>query len=100
MHKQNLELTNYLFNYKFIMKIIVLGGDGFCGCPVSLSLSINHEVLIIDNFFRRNIDTELSISSLTPIKTLEERLKTWNLKHYFLISMVLYWIQRQTLFIR
>ena len=63
------------------MKIIVLGGDGFCGWPVSLSLSTSHDVLIIDNFFRRNIDTELSISSLTPIKTLEERLKVWNLNN-------------------
>lgn len=70
------------------MKIIVLGGDGFCGWPVSLSLSINHEVLIIDNFFRRNIDTELSISSLTPIKTLEERLKIWNLNNIKPINFI------------
>lgn len=60
------------------MKLIILGGDGFCGWPVSLKLSLDHEVLIIDNFFRRDIDIELNISSLTPLSSLEDRLHAWN----------------------
>ncbi len=60
------------------MKILVLGGDGFCGWPTSLHLSAaGHEVVIADNFARRNADIELEASSLTPISPLGTRLKTW-----------------------
>ena len=47
------------------MKIIILGGDGFCGWPTSLRLAASgHEILIIDNLSRRLIDTKLSSSEL------------------------------------
>lgn len=60
------------------MKIIVLGGDGFCGWPTALHLSnVGHEIIIVDNLSRRNIDNELNVSSLTPISSVETRLKTW-----------------------
>jgi UDP-sulfoquinovose synthase len=60
------------------MKIFVLGGDGFCGWPVALSLSANgHETWIVDNFCRRRIDDEIGSNSLTPIKSLPERLAAW-----------------------
>ncbi len=60
------------------MKIIVLGGDGFCGWPTSLHLSnLGHEIIIVDNLSRRNIDNELNVSSLTPISSVDTRLKTW-----------------------
>ncbi|MCD5322859.1 MULTISPECIES: NAD-dependent epimerase/dehydratase family protein [Pontibacillus] len=59
-------------------KIFVLGGDGFCGWPTSLHLSnIGHEVVIIDNLSRRNIDNELEADSLTPIKPMGTRIKAW-----------------------
>jgi UDP-sulfoquinovose synthase len=49
-------------------KVIVLGGDGFCGWPTSLYLSDQgHDVVIVDNLSRRNIDIELGCDSLTPI---------------------------------
>ncbi len=61
------------------MKIIVLGGDGFCGWASSLRLSSKgHEVFIFDNLSRRKIDKELKASSLTPIKSIFQRLKIWN----------------------
>lgn len=61
------------------MRIIVLGGDGFCGWPTSLRLlEAGHEVLIIDNLSRRNIDNELGTNSLTPISSIEERLLSAN----------------------
>ena len=48
------------------MKIIVLGGDGFCGWPTSLHLSkIGHDIVIIDNLSRRSVDIELEVQSLT-----------------------------------
>ena len=60
------------------MKIIVLGGDGFCGWPTSLYLSNKgHQVIIVDNLSRRKIDLELEVNSLTPITFIGERLSTW-----------------------
>ena len=60
------------------MKIIVLGGDGFCGWPTALHLSKRgHEIAIVDNLSRRRIDAELAIQSLTPIRAIEERLAAW-----------------------
>lgn len=60
------------------MKILVLGGDGYCGWPTSLHLSdAGHDVVIVDNCVRRQIDHELSATSLTPIADLKERVKAW-----------------------
>lgn len=60
------------------MKVIILGGDGFCGWPTALHLSaIGHEVVIVDNLSRRNIDNELEASSLTPIAPMGTRIAAW-----------------------
>ncbi len=60
------------------MKVLVLGGDGFCGWPTSLHLSqLGHDVVIVDNLSRRAIDLELEVESLTPIRPLGERLRVW-----------------------
>jgi len=60
------------------LKIIVLGGDGFCGWPTALHLSARgHDVTIVDNLSRRRIDGELGIQSLTPILPITERLAAW-----------------------
>ena len=60
------------------MKVIVLGGDGFCGWPTALHLSnLGHDVVIVDNLSRRKIDIELEVESLTPIRPMSERLAAW-----------------------
>ena len=60
------------------VKVLVLGGDGFCGWPTSLHLSdIGHDVIVIDNISRRAIDVELGVDSLTPITSMQERVKVW-----------------------
>lgn len=60
------------------MKIVVAGGDGFCGWPTALYLSHKgHEVTIVDNLVRREIDDELGSNSVTPILPLEERVSAW-----------------------
>ncbi len=60
------------------MKILVVGGDGFCGWPTSLHLSnLGHDVVIVDNLSRRKIDIELEVESLTPIQPVSVRLSTW-----------------------
>jgi UDP-sulfoquinovose synthase len=60
------------------MRIMVLGGDGFCGWPTALHLSAQgYEVAIVDNLSRRKIDIELECESLTPIRPMGERLGAW-----------------------
>jgi UDP-sulfoquinovose synthase len=60
------------------LRILILGGDGFCGWPTTLHLSAaGHDVAIVDNLARRNADIELEADSLTPITPIGTRLETW-----------------------
>ncbi|APD48107.1 NAD-dependent epimerase/dehydratase family protein [Synechococcus sp. CS-602] len=60
------------------MKVLVLGGDGFCGWPCAVNLADGgHEVVIVDNLSRRKIDIDLGVESLTPIANLQDRLRAW-----------------------
>ena len=60
-------------------KVFVLGGDGFCGWPTALHLAAQgYQVVIVDNLSRREIDVELQVESLTPIRSIDERLNVWN----------------------
>jgi UDP-sulfoquinovose synthase len=60
------------------VRILVLGGDGYLGWPSALHLSAaGHEVGIADNFVRREYDTEMGVSSLVPIRTLDDRVNLW-----------------------
>jgi UDP-sulfoquinovose synthase len=59
-------------------RIIVFGGDGFCGWPTAIGLSMaDFDVTIVDNLSRRKIDIELGCESLTPIRPMHSRLATW-----------------------
>ena len=61
-----------------VLKVLVLGGDGFCGWPTALHLShVGHDVTIVDNLSRRAIDLELEVESLTPIRPIGERIRVW-----------------------
>jgi len=60
------------------MRVLVLGGDGFCGWPTTLYLSDRgHDVTIVDNLSRRKIDIDLEVESLTPIRPIGERIRAW-----------------------
>jgi UDP-sulfoquinovose synthase len=60
------------------VRVLVLGGDGFCGWPTSLYLSERgHDVTIVDNLSRRKIDIDLEVQSLTPIRPIGERIRAW-----------------------
>jgi len=60
------------------VKVIILGGDGFCGWPCAVNLAEqNHDVIIVDNLSRRKIDIDLEVESLTPITSITERLSAW-----------------------
>ena len=57
------------------MKVVVLGGDGFCGWPTALKLAKEgHTVSIVDNLSRRDIDEQLNSYSLTNISSMQERI--------------------------
>ncbi|NJK27907.1 MAG: NAD-dependent epimerase/dehydratase family protein, partial [Coleofasciculaceae cyanobacterium SM2_3_26] len=60
------------------MKVLVIGGDGYCGWATALYLSNRgYEVGIADNFVRRHWDLQLSIDTLTPITPLKQRIDCW-----------------------
>lgn len=60
------------------MRIAILGGDGFIGWPAALHLSnLGHDITIVDNLSRRWIDTELGVQSLTPMDSIQERIRIW-----------------------
>ena len=60
------------------MRVLVLGGDGFCGWPTALHLSARGwDVGVVDNLSRRNIDNELEVQSLTPIRPIGQRIEAW-----------------------
>ena len=60
------------------MKVLVIGGDGYCGWATALHLSNRgYDVGIVDNYIRRLWDLELGSHTLTPIRQLEERLDCW-----------------------
>ena len=58
--------------------VIVLGADGFLGWPTSLHLSAaGHDVVAVDNLIRRQWDVEGGTASLTPIRSMEDRVARW-----------------------
>ncbi len=60
------------------MRVIVIGGDGYCGWATALHLANRgHDVAVMDNFIRRHWDTQLGIETLTPIAPLNRRLERW-----------------------
>ncbi|HEY9729948.1 MAG TPA: NAD-dependent epimerase/dehydratase family protein [Chroococcales cyanobacterium] len=61
------------------MKVLVIGGDGYCGWATALYLSNKgYEVGIIDNLVRRHWDMELGLDTLTPIAPIQRRLQRWH----------------------
>lgn len=60
------------------MKVLVIGGDGYCGWATALHLSNKgYEVGIIDSLVRRHWDTQLGVETLTPIAPIQKRLQRW-----------------------
>jgi UDP-sulfoquinovose synthase len=60
------------------MRILILGGDGYLGWPTAMYFSQRgHEVAIVDNFLRRRMHMERGTDSLTPIRSIHERVQVW-----------------------
>jgi len=60
-------------------KVLVLGGDGYIGWPTAMYLSNQgYEVVVVDNYLRRNLMHDLGVKPLFSSFDLEQRVKIWN----------------------
>ncbi|QGZ91990.1 NAD-dependent epimerase/dehydratase family protein [Microcystis aeruginosa] len=60
------------------MRVLVIGGDGYCGWATALHLSnIGYEVGILDSLVRRYWDLQLGCDTLTPIAPISHRIQRW-----------------------
>ena len=60
------------------MRVLVIGGDGYCGWATALYLSEHgHEVGIMDSLVRRHWDLTLGVDTLTPIAPPARRVARW-----------------------
>jgi UDP-sulfoquinovose synthase len=61
------------------MKVLVIGGDGYCGWATALYLSNRgYEVGILDSLVRRHWDLQLGAETLTPIAPIQHRIQRWH----------------------
>jgi UDP-sulfoquinovose synthase len=60
------------------VKVLVVGGDGYCGWATALYLSERgHDVAIADSLVRRHWDQTLGVDTLTPIAPIRQRVHRW-----------------------
>lgn len=56
------------------MRILILGGDGYLGWPTAMALSRrDFEVMLVDNYLRRDLCRNLNVEPLFPLPNLFER---------------------------
>ncbi len=61
-----------------IVKVLVVGGDGYCGWATALYLSERgYDVGIVDSLIRRHWDQQLGVDTLTPIAPIRQRVDRW-----------------------
>jgi UDP-sulfoquinovose synthase len=61
------------------VRLLILGGDGYLGWPTAMRFSARgHDVVVVDDFSRRRRHHESSTDSLTPIRSLAERIEAWH----------------------
>ncbi len=60
------------------MKVLILGGDGYLGWPTAMYFSQRgHEVVVLDNYFRRRAALDLDCEALVPNPNLFQRVRLW-----------------------
>src|SRR5690606_2436947 len=60
------------------MRVMILGGDGFCGWPTALHLSARGWAwLLLASHSRRNSANALDVRGLTPSRAMGERRAAW-----------------------
>ncbi|MBV8244702.1 MAG: NAD-dependent epimerase/dehydratase family protein, partial [Candidatus Eremiobacteraeota bacterium] len=65
-------------------RVMIIGGDGYCGWATALYLSARgYEVAIYDSLVRRHWDNQLHHQTLTPIAPIHRRIERWHaLSHH------------------
>jgi len=59
-------------------RVMIIGGDGYCGWATALHLSKKgYEVSIVDSLIRRHMDQQCGTQSLTPIASIHDRVAKW-----------------------
>ncbi len=63
------------------MKVLILGGDGYLGWPTAMAFSRRgHDVLVVDNYLRRNLCRDLDVEPLFRVPNLVSRIRLWEQK--------------------
>jgi len=62
-------------------RVLIIGGDGYCGWATALHLSARgYEVAILDSLVRRAMDAQCGFDTLTPIASIHTRLAAWKVR--------------------
>ncbi len=60
------------------MRVLILGADGYLGWPTCMHFSRRgHEVVAVDNYFRREASVKLDCQGLFPVPDLAQRAASW-----------------------
>ena len=60
------------------MRMLICGGDGYLGWPTAMHLSDQgHEVMVVDNYLRRELCLKHDTEPLYPVPNLHERAGVW-----------------------
>ena len=60
------------------MRVLILGGDGYLGWPTAMAFSNKqHEVMVADNYLRRNLSRQHDVEPLWAVPNLQERVRCW-----------------------
>ncbi|MFP7754052.1 NAD-dependent epimerase/dehydratase family protein [Thermodesulfobacteriota bacterium B35] len=60
------------------MKALILGGDGYLGWPTAMNFSAKgHDVMVVDNYLRRDLCRKHDVESLYSPPNLHERSRIW-----------------------
>ncbi len=61
------------------MRVLILGGDGYLGWPTAMNFSAKgYDVLIVDNYLRRDLCRKHDVESLFTPPNLFERVRIWH----------------------
>jgi UDP-sulfoquinovose synthase len=60
------------------MNVLILGGDGYLGWPTAMNLTATgHDVVVVDNYLRRNICREEDCEPLFDVPNMNVRARLW-----------------------
>ncbi|MBC8308191.1 MAG: NAD-dependent epimerase/dehydratase family protein [Pelagibacterales bacterium] len=67
------------------MKVMILGADGYLGWPTSVDLSMrNHELLLVDNYTKRELIKKYNKSPLVEQETIENKINLLKAKNKYI----------------